>query len=1029
MAEQVANAIQIAWNPSSDYQLKAQAFDYLNRIRSDPSGWQVCLTLFTESPQQPEVVRHASLEIVNSAAQAGLIDPTSLGIVRDGLLAYLRQVYGADGTAVPDAGYIQNKIAQTVTFLFSALYANGWESCFDDLLSLTYKSSASTAPDNPLGIIFYLRVVNSIHEEIGDVLVSRSRGEQDKANSLKDLIRMRDMQKIANSWQEILSEWRDGDDTIVEASLKAVGSWVSWIDIGLVVNQTMLDLLYQQLGRAEKQELREGEQRVRDAAVDVFTEIIGKKMKPTDKVEMIIFLNLDSIVNQLSNSPPLRENRFTSLYDTDLAETVAKLVNITVMDIVRVLETDNGPAKEKADELLQVFLPHILRYFSDEYDEVCSTVIPGVNDMLTYLRKLSKTNPAFEERNKTILLPVLKAIIAKMRYDETSNWGDEDEQTDEAEFQELRKRLGVLQQIVASADEQLYIDALSELVGTTFENLRVSGGQIDWRDLDLALHEMFLFGDIAINRGGIYQKNVPTGPAAVRLIEMMLRMVESDIRSFTHPATQLQYMEICVRYSSFFQHHGHLIPGVLESFLQLIHHPVRKVKTRSWYLFQRLVKQLRGLISNVAQTVVEALGDLLVIQAELPSEFEDGDEMSSEDHEGSADAVFNSQLYLFEAVGIICSTSGVPADKQVLYAQSVLNPIFADMERNLEAAKSNDERALLQIHHDIMALGTLAKGFSDWMPGTSAPSALPAPEVSEAFGQVAEATLVSLESLKSSFNIRTAARFTFSRLIGVLGARILPQLPRWIDGLLTQTSSRDEMALFLRLLDQVIFGFKGEISSILDTLLTPFLQRVFSGIVDPTTGTDDEIQLAELKREYLNFLLAVLNNDLGDVIISERNQPIFETVITTIEHFSKDVEDFTTAKMAFIVLSKMGSSWGGPDIAPGALNGNTPNQTALPGFGGYMISRFSPLCWALPMTSSFNSKDAQAKQVLAEAGGLQRTIYMKTGVEYAEYLRGQELPGMGMGGELINEFLTALTQLDMKGFRQFFPSFIQRLSA
>jgi len=965
-----------------------------------------------------------SLEVVNNAAQAGLIDLVSLGVVRNELMGYLRQVYGPDGVATPDAPYIQNKIAQTVTFLFSALYGNGWETCIDELLSLTYKSAASTTRDNALGIVFYLRVVNSIHEEIGDVLVSRSRGEQDKANSLKDLIRARDMQKIASSWQEILSEWRDGDDTVVQMCLKAVGSWVSWIDIGLVVNQTMLDLLFQQLGRAEKQELREGEQRVRDAAVDVFTEIIGKKMRPAEKIEMIIFLNLDSIVTQLSNSPPLREARFTFKYDTDLAETVAKLVNITVMDIVRVLETDNGPVKEKADDLLQVFLPHILRFFSDEYDEVCSTVIPGVNDMLTYLRKLAKSNPAFEERNKTILLPILKAVVAKMRYDETSNWGDEDEQTDEAEFQELRKRLGVLQQTIASADEQLYIDAISEIVGTTFENLRASGGQIDWRDLDLALHEMFLFGDLAVKSGGLYQKNQPTGPPAVRLIEMMLRMVESDIRSFTHPATQLQYMEICVRYSSFFQHHQHLIPGVLESFLQLVHHPVLKVRTRSWYLFQRLVKQLRAMIGNVAQTVVEALSDLLVIKAELPSEGEDGDEMSSEDHEGFADAVFNSQLYLFEAVGIICSTNGVPADKQVLYAQSVLNPIFADMERNLAAAKANDERALLQIHHDIMALGTLARGFSDWMPGTSTPASLPAPEVSEAFCQVAEATLVALESLKASFNIRTAARSAFSRLIGVLGARILPQLPRWIDGLLTQTSSRDEMALFLRLLDQVIFGFKAEIYSILDTLLTPFLQRVFSGIADPTTGTDDEIQLAELKREYLNFLLAVLNNDLGAVIISERNQLIFETVITTIEHFAKDIDDFTTAKMAFLVLSKMGSSWGGPDIAPVNGAATTTAQTQLPGFGGFMITRFSPLCWALPTTPSFNSKDPQAKQVLVEAGALQRTIYSKTGMEYADYLRTQELPGMGMGAELIEEYLTALSQLDMKGFRQFFPVFI-----
>lgn len=86
-----------------------------------------------------------------------------------------------------------------------------------------------------------------------------------------------------------------------------------------------------------------------------------------------------------------------------------------------------------------------------------------------------------------------------------------------------------------------------------------------------------------------------------------------------------------------------------------------------------------------------------------------------------------------------------------------------------------------------------------------------------------------------------------------------------------------------------------------------------------------------------------------------------------------------------------------------------------------MITRFSPLCWALPANPSFNSKDAQAKQVLAEAGGLQRTIYCKTGMEYAEYLRTQELPGMGMGADLIDEFVNALGQSDLRGFRQFFP--------
>lgn len=125
--------------------------------------------------------------------------------------------------------------------------------------------------------------------------------------------------------------------------------------------------------------------------------------------------------------------------------------------------------------------------------------------------------------------------------------------------------------------------------------------------------------------------------------------------------------------------------------------------------------------------------------------------------------------------------------------------------------------------------------------------------------------------------------------------------------------------------------------------------------------------------------------------------------------------------MAFSLLSRMGSAWGGPDITPDTSNGAGVQGTALPGFGQFMITRFSPLCWALPATPSFNSKDAQAKQVLAEAGALQRTIYSKTGVEYTEYLRNSELPSMGMGGDLVEEFVAALSRLDIKGFRQYFP--------
>ena len=484
-------------------------------------------------------------------------------------------------------------------------------------------------------------------------------------------------------------------------------------------------------------------------------------------------------------------------------------------------------------------------------------------------------------------------------------------------------------------------------------------------------------------------------------------------------------MEICVRYVGFFEPNTHFIPPVLGKFVEFVHHDHVKVRTRSWYLFLRFTKCLRQHIGNIAEQVVQAVSDLLPIKAELPDSTSDNDDMSSNENDQSAAARFNSQLYLYEAIGCICSTRAVSVEHQVNYIRSVVTPLFTDLEAHLNAAKAGDERAILQIHHLIMALGTLARGFSDWTPAnTSSKSSPPAKVVSEEFNRTAEAIMLALGSLNFSFDIREAARFSFSRLVGVLGSQILPQLPRWIDGLLSQASTKDEMALFLKLLDQVVYGFKSEIFDILNPLLTTFLQRVFAGISEPVSGTDDAIQLAELKREYLTFLLNLMNNDLASALVSETNQPAFDAVISTIEHLAKDITDYPTAKLAFSVLIKMVTVWGGPDVVlPSQQNGtsvHTTSQPALPGFDEFMITRFSPVCWAIPSDPDFNSKDAQGKQALGEAAALPKAIYSKTGQSYLTYLRNVELRNMGMGDENINAYLNALATLDVKGFRQFF---------
>ncbi|MCJ1261975.1 pre-tRNA nuclear export protein [Lobaria immixta] len=946
-------------------------------------------------------------------------------------MVYIQNVYGVGdgaGNLTPDSVNIQNKIAQTATYLFVFLYATEWTSFFSDMLSLT-AAAGTTVRDNLRGAAFYLRVLNAVHDEIADILVPKLEHERTRDNELKDLVRRRDAKTIALSWQEILFEWRGKNSSLVAQCLAAVRRWVAWTDISLFINDPFLNILFELITPPQST----AQDDTTFVATETFTEILGKKMSAGDKLELIDVLKVRDVVSQLIESKGLRELRATPNYDTDLAEAVAKLVNNAMYDIIKALESvqDGEPTSIRGNAQLNTYLPYVLRFFSDEYDEICSTVIPCMTDLLALFRKKAKMNSTFCSENAGMLPPILNAVIAKMKYDDTSAWGNEDSQTDEAEFQELRKRLGVLQQAVASVNENLCLDTISNLVIEAFGKFQSQQGHIDWRDLDLAMHEMFLFGELSLKNGGQYSKGKPASPAAERLIGMMVKLVGSEIASFSHPAIQLQYMEICVRYYTFFEANPQLIAPVLEKFVQLVHHDHIRVQSRSWYLFHRFVKHVRQHIGDIAQTVIQALGGLLQIKAELPEITSDNGEFSSDENDQNASSKFTRQLYLYEAIGSICSAHTVPVNNQVLYVRSIITPLYSDLEAHLGPAKIGDERATLQVHHLIMAFGTLARGFSDWTPGSTASSTPPAKIVSDEFMKGAEATLVALETLSSAFDVRTAARFALSRFIAVLGNHLLPQLPRWIDGLLSQTSSKEEMALFLRLLDQIVFGFKSEIFDVLNTLLTPFLQRVFLGIGEAAAGTDDEIQLAELKREYLNFLLVILNNNLERVLVSETNQLAFEAVINMIEHLAKDVTDFAAAKLALFILTRMVETWGGPDVqSPSTSHGNnitniTPQPT-LPGFDRFMMTRFSPLCWALPTNLDFPSKDAQAKIVLGEAAGLQKAIYLKTGQEYVTWLRNVELRDMGMDAGIMEEYLRALCNFDLKGFRQFFQALVQK---
>lgn len=488
------------------------------------------------------MVRHVSLDIVNNAIKARHLGDQDLILLRDNILAYVQNTYGAAGSSNVqlDPVSFQNKITQTVTNLFTVLYANHWASFFHDILSLTV-STGSASRDNAAGVMLYLRILVSVHDDIADVLVTRTPEEQKRDNDLKDLVRQRDTAMIASSWHEILGHWRSRDDSIVKLYLKTVGRWVTWTDISLAINDSLLSLLFEYLNSQQYSDGNEPLQERRNAAIDAFIDILSKKMSASDKLELVDVLKVNEAVTQLVESRDLAEMRSTANYDTDLAEGVAKLVNNVVCDIVKVLDSpqSSDSISQRGSAQLKIFLPHVLHFLSDEYDEICSTVIPCLTDLLTLLRKKAKSSSILASESSAMLPLILDVVIAKTKYDETSFWGQDDAQTDEAEFQELRKRLHVLQKAVAAVDENMYIEKIRNVVVSTFDRFQSQNGQLDWRDLELAMHEMELFGELGYRHGGLYSKTKPVTLAAEQLIGMMFKLVETGTFIASRPKGHL----------------------------------------------------------------------------------------------------------------------------------------------------------------------------------------------------------------------------------------------------------------------------------------------------------------------------------------------------------------------------------------------------------------------------------------------------------------------------------------------------------
>jgi exportin-T len=158
--------------------------------------------------------------------------------------------------------------------------------------------------------------------------------------------------------------------------------------------------------------------------------------------------------------------------------------------------------------------------------------------------------------------------------------------------------------------------------------------------------------------------------------------------------------------------------------------------------------------------IIDGIRDLLEIHVELP-ELEDATQQELLDEAVAAPGLFDPQLYLYETTGILVSLMFKTPEREAAVLLSIVKPLLNDLSLGLLAATKNvpDVTTILKIHHLIMALGNIAKGFPDYPSPVPEGYILPPLDV---FADIARAILLCLEAMNVFKVVRDAVNFLIS---------------------------------------------------------------------------------------------------------------------------------------------------------------------------------------------------------------------------------------------------------------------------
>lgn len=561
-------------------QLKSQAVAFCQQIKDNPSISTICIEMlcFSKLVQVHFWCLQCLHELV--ATKYSSITPHHKSFIRNSLFSMAcfqdddnnntntnnhSSVRLLDGPA-----YIKNKLAQVLTTLIYFEYPAIWSSVFLDFLPNLSRGAVV--------IDMFCRFLNSLDDELISLDYPRTAQETAVAARVKDAMRQQCISQIVRAWYDIVSMSRNSHPQICATVLDTMRRYISWIDIGLIVNDTFLRLLFDLIL------VDGGLDQLRAAAASCVLAVVSKRMEPHLKLNLIKSLQMSRVFVLLAEDK-----------DSELVANVAALLTGYATEALECYKRLNTEDKGTSLELLNEVLPSVFYVMQNCEIDTTFSIVQFLSGYVATMKSLSPLRETQLHHVGQILEVIRMQIQFDPVYRDNLDVLDKIGKEEEDRMVEFRKDLITLFRSVgrvAPDVTQIYIrnSLISSVAAPPDRNVE---------EVEAALFLFHAFGE------SLSDEALRTGNGLLK--ELVPMLLSSRFPCHSNRLVALIYLDTITRYAKFVQENNQYIPLILAAFLDErgIHHPNVNVSRRASYLFMRVVKLLKAKLVPFIETILQ----------------------------------------------------------------------------------------------------------------------------------------------------------------------------------------------------------------------------------------------------------------------------------------------------------------------------------------------------------------------------------------------------------------------------------------